>query len=170
MIYCFCEINLTLVLFLIRQMQRALYHIREYLSICVILYEFMRQHSFRYAKQHKYVYLNILQVFINFLYFVEYIQQPFQQPAKCWQGWWWVFFFFKIFFQALFEVWHFELFITKNDQNPVIVGCQGFRRAFCTILYYFDIKPTPSCHMYPQEKKLKKMFFFTMSRCPPKNC
>ena len=33
------------------------------------------------------------------------------------------FFFFKISFQALFEVWHFELFITKNDQNPVIVGC-----------------------------------------------
>ena len=33
---------------------------REYLSICVILYEFMRQHPFRYAKKHKYVYLNIL--------------------------------------------------------------------------------------------------------------
>ena len=33
------------------------------------------------------------------------------------------FLFFKISFQALFEVWHFELFITKNDQNPVIVGC-----------------------------------------------
>ena len=33
------------------------------------------------------------------------------------------FFLFKISFQALFEVWHFELFITKNNQNPVIVGC-----------------------------------------------
>ena len=40
---------------------------REYLSICVILYEFMRQYPFRYAKKHKYVYLNILLIYCKFL-------------------------------------------------------------------------------------------------------
>ena len=31
------------------------------------------------------------------------------------------FFFFKISFQALFEVWHFELFITKSDHSGLMI-------------------------------------------------
>ena len=33
------------------------------------------------------------------------------------------FFFSKFVFKLYFKAWHFESFITKNNQTPVIVDC-----------------------------------------------
>ena len=164
MIYCFCEINLTLVLFLIRQMQRALYHIQgvsEYLCHFIRVYEIT---PFQICKKTQ-ICISKYIIYCKFLLIFYISQNTFNNLSSSLpnvgRGGGGFFFFSKYLFKLYLKSGILSYLLRKMIKilsQWVVRGLDGLFAPSYIILIY-NQPPTPLICTHRKKKIEKKVFF-----------